>query len=335
MRPVFQGIKKVGVVVKDVNETVKTYADEFSIGPWRIWELDNNTASEMMIDNKGVDYSVRIARTMIGSTIWELIEPLDDKTIFSEFLRKQGEGLHHLGYEVKNIEKAINYFRKKDIVVTQSGNWSGYKFAYLDTARDLKHVAEIYSLDKKFSYPEPAKVYGVDNSRKRLDKPLFKAVRQVGIAVKDIRETAKVYYDKYRLGPWEMYKYYVPKVTQIHYHEKPTDMKFTTAATMMGDIELELMEPEEGENIYTDHINAHGEGLQHVSFLYNYTFDEVMKMHHERGHKVRQRGTVANLTFAYIGTEDDLKIVSEILDIPSDFVMFESDFSYPDKKKTT
>ena len=170
---------------------------------------------------------------------------------------------------------------------------------------------------------------------KKLEKPLFNTVRQVGIAVKDIRNTAKTYYDKYGLGPWNMYKYFAPKVKDMYYHEQQTDMKFTTAATMMGEIELEFMQPEEGKNLYTDHINAHGEGLQHVSFLYNYTYDEVMKIHREKGHKIRQQGSVANLTFVYLGTENDLKIISEILDIPPDFVMFESDFSYPEKKKTT
>jgi hypothetical protein len=335
MKPIFKGITKVGVAVKDILKTVKTYTDEFSIGPWSIWELDSKSVQDMTVNNEKADCRMRIARTMIGSTIWELIEPLDKNSIFADFLEKHGEGVHHLGYQVKNLEKTLKFINKKDIPVIQSGNWSGYKFSYLDTVKDLKHIAEVYSVDRGFRYPEPNSVISINNGKKKLDKPLFKAVRQIGIAVKDIKNTAKTYYDEYGLGPWNMYKYFAPKVKDVYYHEKPTDMKFTTAATMMGEIELEFMMPEEGKNLYTDHINAHGEGLQHISFLYNYTYDEVMKIHREKGHKIRQQGSVANLTFAYIGTENDLKIISEILDIPSDFVMFESDFSYPEKKKTT
>jgi len=331
LKPIFENISKVGVVVKNLDKIIKTYTEEYGIYPWSIWNLNQKTVRDMTVGDIKKDYSIRIGHALIGTTIWEIIEPVDDKSIFYKFLCKHGEGLHHLGYCVENYKKTMDFFTNINIKIKQSGNWSGSHFAYLDTEKDLKHIVNIYSTGNNFKYPKPDSIYPLKDNKINI-APFFKEVRQIGIVVNDIKKTARIYNNKYGLGPWELYKYYSPKVEDMYYYnQKKEDQKFMTGATMIGTVELELIEPGGGENIYIDHIKAYGEGLQHISFIYSLNFKDVIKFHKDRGQVIKQRGTINNLTYAYMSTEDDLKIISEPLDIPPDFQMPESDCSYPEK----
>ncbi|UCB45222.1 MAG: VOC family protein, partial [Spirochaetota bacterium] len=305
MKSIFQTMNKVGVVVRSVDATVKTYAVEYAVGPWKIWELNNKTVDEMMVNNKRENYAVRIARTTMGPYSWELIEPLDENSIFAEFLKTHGEGPHHLGYEVSDVKKAVKSLQKKGISIKQSGNWAGYDFAFPDTVSDLKHNAEIYSIGKNFSYPEPVSVYSVPTDKRLLDKPFFKKPTQVAIAVKDMNSIVKNYYDKYGIGPWVILKYYYPKQKDMYYYGKEeNNLKYSVAVAMLGDMQYELMEPESGKNIYSDWMSEHGEGLNHIQFEYNYPFEEVIKFHSKKHQDVMQQGSINGLIYAYIDTRE-------------------------------
>lgn len=60
---------------------------------------------------KGVEevagYRVKVAFFQIGESKIELLEPTDEGSFLSEFLMKNGPGIHHIAYEVEDIEEAI------------------------------------------------------------------------------------------------------------------------------------------------------------------------------------------------------------------------------------
>lgn len=49
----------------------------------------------------------------VGDFYIELIEPSETETPITNFLEKHGTGVHHLGFEVEDIEKETNELRKK------------------------------------------------------------------------------------------------------------------------------------------------------------------------------------------------------------------------------
>ena len=132
----------------------------------------------MIIDDKRVDYKMRLAQCSIGDIGLELVEPLDNISIYAKFLKEFGEGLHHIGYEVDNYEEVIKFFRDKGMGVYQGGNYYGAIYTYLNTQEDLKHIIEIHKWGKsagKFEstvskygirrpiWPKPDKVYPAEN----------------------------------------------------------------------------------------------------------------------------------------------------------------------------
>jgi len=49
----------------------------------------------------------------VGNFYIELIEPAEIQTPVTSFLEKNGPGIHHLGFEVEDIESEITKLRKK------------------------------------------------------------------------------------------------------------------------------------------------------------------------------------------------------------------------------
>lgn len=61
---------------------------------------------------KGVEevagYKVKVAFFQIGESKIELLEPTCKDSFLAGFLEKNGEGIHHIAYEVESIEDVIN-----------------------------------------------------------------------------------------------------------------------------------------------------------------------------------------------------------------------------------
>jgi hypothetical protein len=70
----------------------------------------------------------------LGPIQIELIELIDGKTIPEAFLKEKGEGLHHLGFEVKDLKEAMEIARRKGFQITQHFiREDGSGFAYLNS----------------------------------------------------------------------------------------------------------------------------------------------------------------------------------------------------------
>jgi methylmalonyl-CoA/ethylmalonyl-CoA epimerase len=142
--PLFTETLQIAIVVRDLEATMQAYVHEYGIGPWEIYEFNPDTVSEMVKDGEPADYAMRIAVTMVGSVQWELIQPLDERSMYAEFLAAKGEGLHHVAVGVPGYEDALGTMRGKGRRVLQGGVYNGVKFAYLSTDDDLGVVTEIF-----------------------------------------------------------------------------------------------------------------------------------------------------------------------------------------------
>jgi hypothetical protein len=155
----YNKVLQVAMVVKNCDEAVKLWADKYGIGPWNIYEFNPDTVNDMIIRGEKVDYAMRLALCDIGGVQWELIEPKDDKSIYAEFLKEKGEGLHHCAFGVDNYAEAVKFYEDKGLPVLQGGEWSGLTYTYLDSQKDLNLICEIYDIAEGFDWPEPQDVY--------------------------------------------------------------------------------------------------------------------------------------------------------------------------------
>ena len=156
----FKQVLQVGMVVRDLEESLRKYWEIYGIGPWAIYTMDPSNVSGMTIRGERADHAIRVAFTMIGGVQWELIQPLDDRSIYAEFLKAHGEGLHHVAMAVEDYEGTVSTLKGKGIEVLQGGTTKdGLGYAYLDTAGTMKCITEIYHFPEPWAFPAPEATY--------------------------------------------------------------------------------------------------------------------------------------------------------------------------------
>lgn len=147
---VFKEVLQVGLVVKDIDEAVRKYSEVCGIGPWEIHIMDNRNMRDTKLHGKKVEFSMKVALTKVGNMQLELIEPLNDENIYSEFLREHGEGLHHIACAVDDFDETTTVLKGRGVGVLQEGvTREGMGFAYLDTQDAMSCITEIYKFPDK------------------------------------------------------------------------------------------------------------------------------------------------------------------------------------------
>jgi methylmalonyl-CoA/ethylmalonyl-CoA epimerase len=85
-------IAHLGIAVRSLDEAIPLYRDVLGLALEGVEEVSS--------------YRVRVAFFRVGGSRIELLEPTGDGMIAS-FLADHGPGLHHVAYEVKDLEAAI------------------------------------------------------------------------------------------------------------------------------------------------------------------------------------------------------------------------------------
>jgi len=119
----------IGVVVKDMDSTIQRLTSTFGIGPWDIKERRYPEAQ--VVVGKG-PFSYRVAFADLGPIELELIEVLEGSTIHADFLNARGEGIHHIGFRVQDLENTVTTLQQQGIGVLQSAFREGSRYVYMD-----------------------------------------------------------------------------------------------------------------------------------------------------------------------------------------------------------
>jgi catechol 2,3-dioxygenase-like lactoylglutathione lyase family enzyme len=151
------GVQQVALVVRDIDKTLEEYTNRLGIGPWWVSLYGPPKMTDMRIRGKAISYSMKLALAWTGSTMWELIEPVDGPSIYKEFLEAHGEGLHHLLVEYDGIDfdQAIATFTERGCPPLMEGSLGAIRFVYVETESPLKTVLEIVHRPPGFVRPDP------------------------------------------------------------------------------------------------------------------------------------------------------------------------------------
>jgi methylmalonyl-CoA/ethylmalonyl-CoA epimerase len=86
-------INHIGIAVKSLDDTIPFYRDNLGMAFAGIEEV--------------AEQKVRVAMLQVGESKIELLEPTADDSPVAKFMEKNGPGVHHVAYEVADIESAI------------------------------------------------------------------------------------------------------------------------------------------------------------------------------------------------------------------------------------
>ncbi len=86
-------INHIGIAVQSLDVALPFYRDSLGMPFHGIEEV--------------AEQKVRVAMLGIGESKIELLEPTNPESPIAKFLEKNGSGIHHIAYEVDDIEAAI------------------------------------------------------------------------------------------------------------------------------------------------------------------------------------------------------------------------------------
>lgn len=161
------GIAQVALLVADLDKTVENYWTMFGIGPWHFYTYGRPLVKEMSYYGKPADYRMRIALSQLGPLRIELIEAKEGDSIYEDFIKEHGYGVHHFGILVEDMKDALTQVQSAGIDMIQDGSGFGLDgdghYAYLATEERLGVTFELIQRPKARVQPE--KIYPPDARR--------------------------------------------------------------------------------------------------------------------------------------------------------------------------
>jgi catechol 2,3-dioxygenase-like lactoylglutathione lyase family enzyme len=136
---------QIGIVVADRDRTTQLLTSLFGIGPFRLVEWPDRAESKYYY--RGVEENIRIRQAFVrlGDVEVELIQPVEGRSGYGDFLKQTGGGIHHVLFEVSDIDPVIQELAKSGVTVLQSGTGirPGTRWALLDTREMLGFYVEL------------------------------------------------------------------------------------------------------------------------------------------------------------------------------------------------
>ena len=94
-------INHIGIAVKSIDSHVPLYRDIMGM---------KCEGTEVVSEQK-----VKVAFFSVGESRIELLEPTSPDSPVARFMEKNGEGIHHIAYEVDDLEVALDRLRRENI----------------------------------------------------------------------------------------------------------------------------------------------------------------------------------------------------------------------------
>lgn len=136
-------ICQVGIIVRDIERTARAYADLFGMEMPVIMLTDPPEVAHTRYRGEATAARAKLAFFQMGTLSLELIEPVGGPSTWQEFLDEHGEGVHHIALHFPGMEEAIDLLGAKGIPAVQRGDYTGGRYAYLDSTPQLAVLLEL------------------------------------------------------------------------------------------------------------------------------------------------------------------------------------------------
>jgi methylmalonyl-CoA epimerase len=100
---VFRRIDHIGVAVQELDPALELYRDSFHL----------QLAHREVVEDQGVEAVLMD----VGENQVELLAPLGPETPVGRFLARQGPGLHHVAYQVSDIDATLAALRQAGLAL--------------------------------------------------------------------------------------------------------------------------------------------------------------------------------------------------------------------------
>jgi len=155
-------ITQIAVVVRDMEQALKTYTETLGWGPWSVFEYKPPLLHDTRVRGEAVEFRMIGAETHLDGLDFELIQPVSGPSIYQEHLDTYGEGVQHIAFMQHSEQDSSlmrEHWRANGAGELMSGRiGDSIEFYYLDTAPMIKFILESgsgHAIDLKPTYVYP------------------------------------------------------------------------------------------------------------------------------------------------------------------------------------
>ena len=146
MKKMAKRIKQIGMVVADIEKAIEHWRS-LGAGEFRRFFLSSsrNTCGEVFKNGKPHLIESSMAVADFNGIQIELMQPLDDQSIYYDFLKESGEGLHHLCFDTDDtpFDEVNSYMEKRYGAPIFNGIGALTQFAYYDCRKEMGLFIEV------------------------------------------------------------------------------------------------------------------------------------------------------------------------------------------------
>lgn len=138
-----KNITQVAIVVKDIDKARFAWAKVLGTEVPEASVAESHPSRPTKYRGVRSDDKAKLAFFAMDNLQIELIQPLGGKSTWQEFLDKNGEGIHHIAFNVKDIDGVEKQFALLGMPTVQNGGWDGGAYSYIDASKNLGCVLEL------------------------------------------------------------------------------------------------------------------------------------------------------------------------------------------------
>jgi 4-hydroxyphenylpyruvate dioxygenase-like putative hemolysin len=148
LKPEDTEITQIAVIVDDIDRALAAYCRVFEIDE-RPTVQETASAGQTQIRFRGATTPARakLAFLRFRNITLELIEPIDRPSVWGEVLDDKGSVGHHIAFGVQGMQEAVDTLGERGATLVQTGEYTGGRYAYLDTRAELGLDIELLEND--------------------------------------------------------------------------------------------------------------------------------------------------------------------------------------------
>jgi methylmalonyl-CoA/ethylmalonyl-CoA epimerase len=147
--PGLSNIVQVAIVTKDIEGSAKRWAAVLGMEVPKITTTRPGHEVKVTYKGKASTGQAKLAFFKLGQVVLELIEPMGKDTSWKLYLDQHGEGVQHLGFQVRDLDRAIANAQKSGMPVLHRGRYDkdNGDYVYVDSEKPLGVTIEFLHSD--------------------------------------------------------------------------------------------------------------------------------------------------------------------------------------------
>ena len=128
---------QIALVVDDIERVAQNYAELFGVPVPDIWEIPPESEGHTRFRGVPTQTRAKICVFDMGQVVLELTQADEFDSSWKAFHDERGQGVHHIGFQVADRARVMDFFAAKDAPERHYGEYPGGNYTFVDSEREF------------------------------------------------------------------------------------------------------------------------------------------------------------------------------------------------------